>query len=97
NVSLPAIAHQFEVAVGARIEWVIIAYLVVIASTLLAIGRLSDRVGHRTIWLAGLATFTIGSALCGIAPALDALVVSRVLPGLGGSASMALSPAMLTA
>ena len=97
NVSLPAIAKYFGGEVGAAIEWVIIAYLVVIAATLLTVGRLSDRVGRRPIWVAGLGVFTVGSALCGAAPALWALVAARVLQGLGGSMLMAVSPAMLVA
>lgn len=96
NVSLPAIAAHFGVPVGAAVEWVIIAYLVIIASTLLTVGRLADRLGHRPIWLAGLGVFTAGSALCGAAPALWLLICARVLQGIGGSLLMAVSPAMLT-
>lgn len=97
NVSLPAIARHFGVPVGAAVEWVIIAYLVVIAALLLTIGRLSDRVGHRALWQAGLVVFTLGSALCGAAPALGFLIGARVLQGVGGALLMAISPAMLTA
>ena len=95
NVSLPAIARHFGVPVNAEAEWVIIAYLVVIASTLLTIGRLADRVGRRPIWLAGLVAFTTGSALCGAAPALGLLIGARVVQGIGASLLMAVSPAML--
>ena len=95
NVSLPAIARYFDVPVGAQIEWVIIAYLVIIASTLLVVGRLADRIGRKPIWLAGLLVFTLGSALCGAAPSLWLLIVARVLQGIGGSLLMAVSPAML--
>jgi MFS family permease len=96
NVSLPAIARHFGGPVGAAVEWVIIAYLVVIAALLLTIGRLSDRVGHRALWQAGLVVFTVGSALCGAAPALGFLIGARVLQGVGGALLMAISPAMLT-
>ena len=96
NVSLPAIAKHFGVGMGAAIEWVVIAYLVVIAATLLAIGRLADRIGKRPVWLCGLVVFTCGSALCGVAPALWALIAARALQGIGGAMLMAVSPAMLT-
>jgi EmrB/QacA subfamily drug resistance transporter len=94
---LPAIAKYFGAPVGSEVEWVIIAYLVIIASTLLTVGRLADRLGHRPIWLAGLIVFTTGSAVCGAAPALWLLIAARVLQGIGGSLLMAVSPAMLTA
>jgi EmrB/QacA subfamily drug resistance transporter len=97
NVSLPAIARHFGVPIGAEVEWVIIAYLVIIASTLLTVGRLSDRLGRRRIWIAGLVVFTVGSASCGAAPALWVLVAARVLQGIGGAMLMAVSPAMLVA
>jgi len=97
NLSLPAIAARFGAPVGPEVELVIIAYLVVIASTLLVAGRLSDRVGRRPIWIAGLLIFTAGSALCGAAPSLGVLVGARVVQGLGGSLLMAVSPAMLIA
>nr|HEX4315609.1 DHA2 family efflux MFS transporter permease subunit [Kofleriaceae bacterium] len=97
NVSLPAIAQHFGVAMGASIEWVVIAYLVVIASTLLAIGRLADRIGQRPVWLCGLVAFTAGSALCGASPTLWALIAARGVQGIGGAMLMAVSPAMLTA
>ena len=97
NVSLPAIAKFFGVPVGAEVEWVIIAYLVVIAATLLTVGRVSDRVGKRAIWTAGLVVFTVGSAACGAAPSLPMLIAARVVQGIGGSLLMAVSPAMLVA
>jgi EmrB/QacA subfamily drug resistance transporter len=95
SVSLPAIAEHFGVPVSAQIEWVIIAYLVIIAATLLTFGRLSDRIGRRRIWIVGLIVFTIGSAASGLAPTLWLLVLARVLQGVGASMLMAVSPAML--
>ncbi len=63
NISLPSIARTFHTPVGGAIEWVIIAYLITIAATLLTFGRLSDMVGRKPLWLAGLALFTLGFIL----------------------------------
>lgn len=85
NISLPAIAHSFGVPLSGAIEWIIIGYLVVIAAVLLTFGRLADMIGRKLVWLAGLVVFTLGSALCGAAPALGVLIGSRIFQGLGGA------------
>ncbi len=96
NISLPAIARYFGVALSGSIEWVIIAYLMVVAATLLTIGRLADMMGRKGIWTTGLIIFTLGSAICGASPSLGILIAARAFQGLGGSLLMAISPAMLT-
>ncbi|HTQ41770.1 MAG TPA: DHA2 family efflux MFS transporter permease subunit [Polyangiaceae bacterium] len=97
NVSLPVIARGFGVPLGGEVEWVVIAYLVVVASLLLTVGRISDVVGRRRVWATGLAAFTAASALCGAAPSLGALVGFRAMQGVGSAGTMAVSPAMLVA
>jgi hypothetical protein len=77
NIGLPSIAHSFHVPLGGSIEWVLIGYLVVIAAVLLTLGRLADMLGRKPLFLAGLAVFTLGSALCGAAPSLGAGCVPR--------------------
>ena len=96
NISLPAIARYFGVSLNGAVEWVIIAYLVIIAAVLLTVGRLADMVGRKPIWIAGLFVFTLGSAICGAAPSLGVLVAARAFQGLGGALLFAVSPAMLT-
>ena len=96
NISLPTIAHYFGFPLNGAVEWVIIAYLVVVAGVLLSTGRLADMIGRKPIWTAGLIIFTIGSATCGAAVSLGMLIASRALQGLGGALIMAISPAMLT-
>ncbi len=96
NISLPSIAHYFGVPLSGTVEWVVIAYLVVVAALLLSVGRLADLIGRKTIWSVGLVIFTVGSALCGLAPTLLLLVAARAFQGIGGALLMAVSPVMLT-
>ena len=77
-------------------EWVIIAYLATIAATLLTFGRLSDMVGRKPVWLAGLALFTIGSGICGVANSLPLLIAARAFQGLGGALLVSTSLAIIT-
>src|SRR5215469_15132782 len=95
NVSLPAIAASFGRSLGGVVEWVVLAYLVVVAALLLTAGRLADVWGRKPVWALGLATFTAGSALCGAAPSLPALIAFRAAQGVGASMTMSSSPAML--
>ena len=96
NISLPKISLYFHVPLSGLVEWVIIAYLIVIVSLLLILGRLSDMLGQKLLWVSGLAIFTVSSALCGAAPSLLTLVIFRALQGIGGAMLMAIGPAMIT-
>ncbi len=96
NISLPTIATSFGVPLSGAIEWVVIAYLVVIAATQMTGGRLADMTGRKAIWAAGLAIFTTGSALCGAAPTLGFLIAARAFQAIGGSLLFAVGVAMLT-
>lgn len=96
NISLPKISLYFHVPLSGLVEWVIIAYLIVIVSLLLILGRLADMLGQKLLWVSGLVIFTISSALCGAAPSLLSLVIFRALQGIGGAMLMAIGPAMIT-
>jgi EmrB/QacA subfamily drug resistance transporter len=96
NISLPTISTYFQVPLNGAVEWVIIAYLVVIAGLLLTIGRLADMTGRKLLWVVGLILFTLGSAICGAAPYLGILIAARAFQGIGGALIMSVSPAMLT-
>jgi MFS family permease len=96
NVALPTLGLELGAGVE-RVQWIVNAYLLAITATLLPLGRLGDRTGQRALYAAGLLVFTLGSALCGLAPGLGALVAARVVQALGASALMALGPAVVTA
>jgi MFS family permease len=96
NVALPTIGHELGATIHG-VQWVPTAYVLAITATLVLLGRLGDRLGHRALYAGGLLLFTGGSALCGIAPGLGALVAARVVQALGASAMMAIGPAVVTA
>src|SRR5260370_27766014 len=96
NIGLPAIARSFAVPVSGAIEWTIIGYLVVMAATVLTLGRLADMIGRKPIFVAGLVIFTLGSALCGAAPSLGLLIPPRCFQGAGAALIFAVNTAMVT-
>lgn len=84
NVALAHIATSFSTDI-AGLQWVVSAYTLSFASLLLTGGALGDRLVARDVYLAGLALFTLASALCGIAPSLIVLVGARTLQGIGAA------------
>jgi EmrB/QacA subfamily drug resistance transporter len=96
NIALPSIAHGFGIPLSGSIEWILDGYLVVIAATLLTFGRLSDMLGRKPLLLSGLVVFTLGSALCGVAPSLGVLIAARCFQGLGAAAIFSVNIAMVT-
>jgi EmrB/QacA subfamily drug resistance transporter len=69
---------------GIRIySWVFSAYLLTSTVTMPVWGRLADQLGRRQTYLAGLALFLAGSALCGVARSMGELVAFRAVQGLG--------------
>jgi EmrB/QacA subfamily drug resistance transporter len=85
NVAFPALERSFPHAPQAELAWVITAYAIVFASLLVTAGRTADRLGRRRLFFIGLAVFTAGSALCGLAPNLLALICGRVAQGTGAA------------
>ena len=85
NIAFPDIASSFSGESVASLSWVLNAYNIVFAAFLLAGGKLADLLGRRRIFMAGLAVFTLASALCAIAPSADALVAYRVLQAVGAA------------
>jgi EmrB/QacA subfamily drug resistance transporter len=84
NVALPSIQRDLGFD-QSSLAWVVNAYLIAFGGLLLLAGRLGDLIGRRTVFLAGIAVFTVASALCGAAQSQTLLVAARFLQGAGGA------------
>jgi EmrB/QacA subfamily drug resistance transporter len=95
NIAFPDIARDFHGASVSGLSWVLNAYAIVFAALLVPSGRMADRFGRRRAFLSGLAVFLLGSALCGVAPSVEALVAARVVQAIGAAVLMPTSLALL--
>ncbi len=94
NVALPSI----RVGLGGGItglQWVVDGYTLMFAALLLSAGSLSDRIGARRAFGAGLAVFVIASVACGLASGIGALVTARFVQGAGAAVMMPASMALI--
>lgn len=95
NVALPTMGRAFHA--GSGIGWVLIAYLLTLASLLTVIGRWADLVGRRPLYTLGFLVFIIGSAACGAAVNLPMLIGARVFQAAGAALLQANSVSIITA
>ena len=84
NVALPSMQRDLHASTSA-LEWVVAGYALTSAVFLLGAGRLGDRIGRRRMFAAGVGVFTLASAVCGLAPTAEILVVARLAQGIGGA------------
>jgi len=84
NVALPSISRELHAPVTS-LQWTIDAYTLVLASLLMFSGSTADRIGRRRTFQAGLATFSLGSLACSLAPGTGWLIAFRMLQAVGGS------------
>lgn len=95
NVALPKIMAAFGVSVD-KVEWVLTAYLLVFAVTVPTSGWIADHFGYKRTYALALFLFTLGSFLCGIAWDEDALIVFRIVQGMGAGLLMPVGMAIVT-
>jgi EmrB/QacA subfamily drug resistance transporter len=84
NVALPAIGRDLGGGFAAQ-QWVSNSYLLTLSALILLAGSLTDRLGERRVFTAGVAGFGIGSALCAASPTIGVLIAARALQGISGA------------
>jgi len=94
NVALPYIAGGMGVSED-EASWVVTTYLVSNAIILTASSFLARKLGRKTFFLISLGLFTVSSILCGVAPNLNALLLFRILQGLGGGGMVPVAQSIL--
>src|SRR5437667_6172959 len=94
NVALPSIRQDLGFS-ETSLAWVVNAYLLTYGGFLLLGGRLGDLFGHRRLFLAGIALFTLASLACGLSTTQWMLVAARAVQGLGGAVASAVSLSLM--
>jgi EmrB/QacA subfamily drug resistance transporter len=94
NVALPDIAEDLDSSFS-NLEWVINAYTLTLASTLLVSGSLADLIGRRRVFLGGLILFSVASLACGLSTTPLMLNLARGVQGIGGGMMFATSLAII--
>jgi EmrB/QacA subfamily drug resistance transporter len=92
-LALPAIRTDLGASVDG-LQWIQNAYLLTLTAAVIASGRLGDIRGRRSVFVAGMVAFAVGSVISGSAGSEAMLIAGRVVQGLGGAALLSLSLAL---
>src|SRR5690349_14239237 len=95
NVALPNIENELHTSFT-ELQWVVDAYALTLAATMLNAGSLGDLLGRKRVFLVSIALFTAASALCGAATTPLWLILARGAQGIGGAAMFAVSLAIIS-
>ena len=95
NVALPAVAREYDASATAS-SWILLSFMLTQTLLMVSFGRLADLFGRRSMYLTGLAVFTVGNLLAGFAPSAWWLVACRVLQAAGAAMLLTNSAALVT-
>ena len=94
NVALPSIADHFRTDLPTT-QWIVIGYGLTIAALLLPMGRLSDILGRKIIYVLGFIVFTTGGFLAAVSLNIELLIGAKILQGVGSAMTQGTSMAMV--
>ena len=95
NIALPRIAEHFDADIP-TVQWITLGYVLSTSAMLMPMGRLSDMIGRKRVYLIGFVIFVAAAAFGGASPTFALLVVAKVLQGIGSAAIQANGMAMIT-
>jgi DHA2 family multidrug resistance protein-like MFS transporter len=93
-VMLPVIASTFEVEPSVAI-WAMTAYQLTFSSLILPFAALGEKYGHWRVYCTGIAMFAVGAIFSGLSTSLAALLVGRILQGIGAAGAHGMTMALL--
>src|SRR5215831_4164401 len=96
NVALPALQSALHATVS-DVQWVVESYSLLLSSLLLLGGSLGDIYGRAKVFTIGVILFALGSAACGLAPSINALIAARSVQGAGAALLVPGSLALISA
>ncbi|MBE3585236.1 MFS transporter [Desulfofundulus thermocisternus] len=96
NLAIPSIGREFHLD-AMMLNWIVTSYLLASCAFLLPFGRAGDLYGRKKVFLAGIVVYTVFSLLSGLATSGQALLIFRVLHGIGGAMIFGTGMAILTA
>ena len=95
SIALPVLTEVFEKDLSV-VMWVTVAYILVSSSLTLISGKISDLIGRKRIYAAGMAIFTLGLAACSLAQTIEHLILFRALQAVGAAMSISCGTAIVT-
>ena len=94
NVALPILAGEFHVSDSSAV-WIVTVYQLIITMLLLPVSSLGDIFSYRRNYIIGIIVFTLGSALCGLSPNFQTIIIARTIQGVGAAMVMAVNVALV--
>ncbi|MGZ6644221.1 MAG: MFS transporter [Solirubrobacteraceae bacterium] len=94
NTALSRIAADLHTGLGG-LQWIVDAYTLALATTVLTAGGLADRLGRRRVFAVGLGVFTLASIACAASTDITFLDAARAVQGIGAATMFAVSLALL--
>lgn len=92
--AIPTMTENFTTTANV-VNLTLVGYFLFFAIALLVFGPLSDRYGRKKVLLAGIVTYSVGSAACALAPTIEILIATRIVQALGAGAVSAVSTAVV--
>ncbi len=93
NIALPTLVQELKQPLPV-VEWVVLAYLLTLVCLILFVGRLSDMIGRKRLYVVGVVIFTTFSFLNGLSPTVYFLIASRVFQAVGAALTQVLGIAI---